>query len=217
MIYKYIFNNNSFEYLIFIIFVIFFIGYCFNNSNLTSKGVLGIMIGILIAWIFIDFNIEKKKNKLKSIDNMVNKSYLFKDLYNYENALVIYYESYDFGINNILEFKKSIENFLEMMEIYNKIKIDKDINIFYFNKLQNKYQKCIDSFKSLEMTVEYYQLNKFYTNSNKLNNLLNTYIDECILLNNKIIYVNGYNIYKKKLYKDPREFNYNNNYNNNMI
>ena len=103
------------------------------------------------------------------------------------------------------------------MDIYNKTKFLKDINIFYIYTLQSKYKKCINSFKNLEITVEYFQLNDFYLNINKLNNLLMRYLDECIDINNNDIDINGYNIYKKKIYKGPKEYNFDNKYNNNMI
>lgn len=217
MIYKYIFNNISFDYLIFIIFIIFFIGYCFNQSNFNSKGVLGILIGIIIAWLFIDFYKDKKINKSKSIDSMVKKTHLFKNLDKYHDALFIFNDSYQFGKNNIIDFRKSIDYFVEMMEIYNKIKIIEDKNIFLLNNLQSKYQQCISSFKSLEITIEYFELKKFYILANRLNNLLLKYVDECIELNNKEIDTKGYNIYKKKVYKDPKEYNYDYKYNSNMI
>lgn len=217
MIYDYIFDNISYNYLIFVIFIIFLIGYCFNKSNFTSKGVLGIIIGIIIGWILIDFNRSIKKDEIESIKNMKDKSYLFKDLGQYEEALILFYNSYQFGKNNLIDFKKSIGYFIEMMNIYNLIKITEDRNIFLQTSLQNKYQQCINSFKSLELTIEYFQIDKFRKITNSLNNLLLNYVNDCIDLNNKYIETNGFSIYNRKLYKDPKEYNYNIEYNDNMI
>ena len=215
MIYTYISNISSYNYFIFIILIILFIGNSFNKLNIGTKGILGIIIGIFIAWILIDYNITIVNNKKNAIKNMVNKSYLLKNLEPYEKALVIYYNSLGFSKYNITEYKNSIKYYLEMMKIYNILK--ENNSIYYQNKLNNKYLQCINSFKSLELTIDNYYINNFYNSVNKLNKLLLNYIDECIKINNKDIEENGYNIFKKKLYKDPKEYNYNENYSNNMI
>lgn len=218
MIYKYIFKNNSLNFIVLIIFLIFLISYSFNKINYTSKGVLGIFIGIFIGWILMDRNITNKRMKVNNIDIMVNSDALFQNLGEYEEALNIFYKCLSFSKYNILEFKNSIKYFLEMMEFYKLIKQKGSYNIFYQTKLEAKYYQCINSFKSIELNLSDNEMSFFYKKANELNNLLLGYLHECNDINNKDINDNNYNIFKRKiLYKDPKEYNYNSNYNSNLI
>ena len=212
MIYNYINSIYSKKVIFVSIIFIFYTIYSINSSNLSIKGIVGIILSLFLAWYIIDKykSTEAKHNIL--INHIVNEIPILKNLINYEDILMFYYNNKDMMDNDYIHYKKSVLNCVEMINMYEYIKKNYDLKnnkyrtIRYdYNILLNKYYHCINNFKSMEFNIFSYSL---INKAEKLNNILLYYISDIINVNNNDIKYNGFNTYKNYIYSNsPIEYN----------
>lgn len=205
MIYNYINSISSKKTIVLSIIIIFYTIYSINSSNLSIKGIIGIIISLLFAWYIIDKekSIIQKQNTF--INDIIFEVPLLKKLSKYEDVFMFFYNNKDLINNDYIHYKQSVKYCIEMISIYELIKLQSNSNIKYnYDIMLNNYYHCLNNFKSMEFNIFNYPL----TNEiNKLNNILLQYVNEIIHLNNDNININGYKVYKKYIYNSPMEYN----------
>jgi hypothetical protein len=211
MIYDYINSIHLKKTLILSIIIIFYTISSINSSNLSIKGIVGIIISLLLAWYIFD----KEKSTIKKsnilIHNIIDEIPILKGLSNYENILMFFYNNKVLINHDYIHYKRSVYYCIEMISLYELIKKQskhKDNNYkrikYNYDIMLNKYNHCIKNFKSMEFNVFNYPL---INKTTDLNNILLQYVNEIIHINNENIDTDGLKIYKNYIHNTPIEYN----------
>ena len=83
MIYKYLNSVYSKKTIISSVIISLYIIYSLNYSNLTTKGVLGILISLIFVWYIIDKDKSLVKDHDVMISNIIIEIPILKDLKKY--------------------------------------------------------------------------------------------------------------------------------------
>lgn len=196
MIYNYINSISSNKTLILSIIILFYVSYSVNFSNLSVKGILGIIISLVFVWYIFDKDKSLIKEHDLKIKKIIKEIPILEPLSNFEELILFYYRNKLLINYDYLNYKKSVLYCIEMTDIYTKI-INEDIkNRFLYDILIKKYYQCINNFKNMEYNIH---SNNLFNVIEELNLILSKYINEVITKNNEYIDNNGYNIYRKKI------------------
>lgn len=210
MIYQYI-NNLGSNFYILLLTILLYISYSINNINYSIKGVIGLLIGMIVIWFFID----KKKNDFNKdtfiINNILEENPLLSILKNNNDIILFYFNCIKYSTFDYSNFKKSIIYFSKFITIYNFIvdsyKLNKKYMSYYYDILIKNSELCLYYFKNLQFTLPIYLIDDFYKNTNKLNFILENHIHFIISLNNKHIKQFGYSNLNKPIYKEALYYN----------
>lgn len=211
MIYNYINSIYSKNVILTSILIVFYTIYSINNSNLSIKGIIGMILSLIIAWYIIDKDKNTTSKHDMLIKSIVKEIPILKKLIKHENILMFFYNNRDLINHDYIHYKKSVNSCIELINKYENIKKKynlhnksyKTISYDYDIALNNFYSS-INNFKSMEFNVFNYPL---ANESEKLNKILLYYIDDITYMNNNNIKINGFTTYNKIIYNHPLEFN----------
>jgi len=204
MIYKYLNSVYSKKTIISSVIISLYIIYSLNYSNLTTKGVLGILISLIFVWYIIDKDKSLVKDHDVMISNIIIEIPILKGLKKYEELILFFYKSKVIMKYDYVNYKKSILSVTQMITNYEYIKNNSKNIRFLFDIFFNDYHLSIKHFKNMEFNLKNYNILK---EVNILNKLLLFYVDDIILYNNNNLELNGYNIFKNKIDNSILPFN----------
>lgn len=204
MIYKYLNSVYSKKTIISSVIISLYIIYSLNYSNLTTKGVLGILISLIFVWYIIDKDKSLVKDHDVMISNIIIKIPILKDLKKYEELILFFYKNKVIMKYDYVNYKKSILSVTQMITNYEYIKNNSKNIRFLFDILLKDYHLSIKHFKNMEFNLKNYNILK---EVNILNKLLLFYVDDIILYNNNNLELNGYNVFKNKIDNSILPFN----------
>ena len=132
--------------------ILFAVLLSFNVSNLNVKNILSIIIAFVLILILNYFNninenkiqdrYKKIKKEIKFLENIYDNDFL--DFYD-KNKVFMQYDIYN--------FKKSILNLEQFIEVYNRISMNSHLKHYQFNILEQKMYLCLHHFKSIEFNI----------------------------------------------------------------
>lgn len=210
MIYQYI-NNLGSNFYVLLLIILLYISYSINNINYSVKGSVGLLIGIIIIWFFIDKKKTDSSKDMFIINNILKENPLLSILKNNNEIILFYFNCIRYSTFDYTNFKKSIIYFSKFIQIYNFIiesyNSDDKYTIYYYDNLIQNSEQCLQYFKNLQFTLPVYLSDDFYEKTNKLNSILKTRINSIISLNNNHIKQFGYSNLNKPIYKEALYYN----------
>jgi hypothetical protein len=171
------------------IFIVFILS---NYYNITFS----LFIGLIFYAIIVSYFYTKHKNT--QIDTQekldIQKKYI-KDIQK-ENIVdfLFYLKSYEIFSKAIyLDIETLFKNFINL---YDSCIINNDLINEYFSTMVDLKINILKKIKSFDLNGYHYFSNKINLEDmqNRAENILDNYLEELILINNKNIYYNGYNI-----------------------
>ena len=188
--------NNEGEQMIFnyaIIFVIFI--FIFNNLNFNMTILLGLLFATIVVYYWYHYRTENNLINTQIYDDKFNIVNPYKkSLKKYNNIVDSLFYIEDFKKFNIPNYNKITNLFENFTSLYDNCLIDNSFIGNYYNTLNNiKYNiiDCIGKFNYTTNSSTY--SDKLNDAQNKIEKLLNDYIDKIISIQNNDIKENGYN------------------------
>jgi len=207
MLYNYLESLKSQKILVLCVFIIFVSMYTFDRINITSKGVFGIFIGLIICWYFIDKKITIKNDNKELILKIINELPLLKDLENEEDLILFYYDNKVLLDYDIINFNNSVINAINFIKVFKRIDIGSELGHYQFDILEKHRYLCLEYFRQIEYNIPNQKNIIKYMKSNLL--ALSKILDKYLTKNlKKLDNDNNYDIYYKFINKSRvKEFN----------
>jgi len=208
MIYNYLNLTDSHKVFIECIFIIFLSVYLFNKLNVSIKGVLGVFVGIIIAWFYYDKIISIKKQKNKNLDEMKQQIPILKSLNDETDLILFYYNNKNLSNYDIINYYQSVNNAILFIEIYNRIMKNTQLGYYQYDVLEKHMILCLQHYNKIEFSISNQKDVNNYLKHNleNLNSILSKYMNKVILHLNKN---NTTDIFVKKNDLNPKVKEYN--------
>jgi hypothetical protein len=211
-------NKLYFNYFFLFLFFLFLS----THFNLSFNLFFWILISAFIIFIINNFynqqfidntnkNIQKFNNIFPNHSDKLKFS-LFQKYTDFNDFLFYLLDIKHF---NSFVFDNIISDLNKFLILYEQCFIDLNLINSNFNKMIDIRQNTLKNIESIFISNSNSDFSKFNSNILRILSILNKYIDNIVLLQNKNIYYNGYNIYTKIIDNYPvTEFNRNfNNFN----
>lgn len=201
---------NSSELFIYIIIIIISIT-IINYYNISFKGIIGLFIGLIIAYIFYNkkiLELSAYNNNLKLKLELIKPS---PKLFNkYPDLINLFFNIREFYDYNNKAMENCIENVDSILQLYSDINIgikycDKNVDVIKIlkNNALNNLHSIIFSLENNKILEK-----KLKKALNELHIILNYFEDNVIDICNKKIDKYGYTYDKKYIYKNgPKAYN----------
>ena len=132
--------------------ILFAVLLAFNVSNLNVKNILS----IIIAFVFIltlNYYNNINENRLQDRYKKIKKEIKFLENIDDFNFLDFYNKNKVFMQYDIYNFKKSILNLEQFIEVYNRINMNSHLKHYQFNIMEQKMYLSLYHFKSIEHNI----------------------------------------------------------------
>ena len=206
MIYNYLELLKSQKIFLVCIVIIFISIYIFDRINVNVKGTIGIFIGLIICWYFID-----KKNTIKNENkNMIyeikQELPVLKQLEDYDDLILFYFKNKSLIDYDIINFDNSISNAISFIKVFKRIISKSELSHYQFDILEKHRYLCLEYFRNIELNIPNQKnlIEYLRNNLDELSLILNKYLTN----NLKILNNNDYDIYYKFINTSKvKEFN----------
>ena len=205
-------NQILFFYGVFLVIVILI----FTNINFS----VSLFIGLIFYCIIISYNHTYNQNNKISEKYKISEKSKSVDILE-ENSKII---DFVFYLKSYKQFSTLIYNNIvtllkNFIELYNDCIKNKKLINNYYSVLENLKLKVLYSLESFNLNGA--NLKELYKNKLEIEKILNTYLENLLLLNKKDIYYNGYNTNTKILTTNNvleyNRFDYENEYNRGIL
>lgn len=188
------YENNKKKFLIGIgLFIVVFLSSFYNIT-------FGLFVGLLLYAIIVSFIYTTDKNtEINNTQKLEIKKERVKDIKNKDVVDFLFYlKSYQIYSKDIyLKIKILFQNFIL---IYDNCLIDNDLINTSYDTMMDIKLKILKNIKSFDLNGYHYSEGnvKLEDIQEQAQKIMDNYLDDLILINNKSIYYNGFNIKTKK-------------------
>tara|TARA_B100000886_G_scaffold570_1_gene423 strand:- start:1210 stop:1821 length:612 start_codon:yes stop_codon:yes gene_type:complete len=185
---------DSVDYLKYTI-LIFLVSFLVQYSNISVRGLIGIFFGLIIISLIIYNNFYNETKEKNYITQIKKKIPLLNDI-NDINILEFYYKNYYLSKNDQNNFKKSIDNIVIFLNLYQELKKSSFLINYKYEVLEKYMYLTIKYFSNIQLNIYLNKesLNLFSNEIIKLENILDKYILDIKKYINKY---SNYNIFYK--------------------
>lgn len=199
-------KTTTFLALIIIIFSIFY----FKNKRIGLNIFLGLIISIAIISYINERNVVLKEEaqEQQNIEYEAIKP-TSENIKEHNELIDFFFSIQDFYRYNPPAYEEMIDNVQSFLEVYNIINIGTKACDDYFKIADSKRMNALNALQSLIYTipVEKMVIDKFDRAHERLETLLNKYLNEMLDSCNNNLIMNGYNIYRHPNHPGPKEAN----------
>lgn len=188
------YENNKKKFLFGIgLFIVIFLSSFYNIT-------FGLFVGLLIYSLVISFVYTTDKNtEINNTQKLELKKEQVKDTENKDIVDFLFYlKSYQIYSEDIyLNIKTLFDNFIRL---YDDCIINTDLINSYYDTMVGLKINILRNIKSFDLNGYHYTEGniKLEDIQNRAEKIIDNYLDDLILINNKTIYYNGFNIKTKK-------------------
>ena len=195
---------DSIDYLKYTI-LLFFISFLVQYSNISVRGLIGIFFGVIIISLVIYsnfYNETKQKNHIMEIKKKIPLLNNINDI----NILEFYYKNYYLSKNDQNNYKKSIDNIIIFLNLYEELKKSSFLIHYKYDVLEKYMYLTIKYFSNIQLNIYLNKesLNIFSNEIIKLQNILDKYILDIKKYVNRS---SGYNIEYKNTFDSIIPYN----------
>lgn len=213
---------NDIEYQQLFKYIIIFIisSYMFSKVNIGLNNIIGGAIGLVIVFIMIGKVNSKKDSNAHELNNKYN-SIIPLPIHGTEYPEIIEYlhSIREFYFYNKRAFSSMVKNFDMLIQIYKNVKNGVRYCKYHYDIASEKRKSALNNLHSIIYSLEDDRAlkHKLIESVKYLQVLTGKYLNYIENICNDDIEQNGYNIEKSKIESDqPRPFNIDDSYNNNL-
>lgn len=203
-------NSDSSTKFLYICIILFFI-WIFKRVSIGLNIVFGILLGTLLI-LYINSNKQEVIADVKETEKVKSESIRPqpKKIQNYTDLLDFVFSIQDFYVYNPLAFEDIVDNLDYFLTIYEESKIIESTAGINYGLAERKKQEAVNALNSLIFNVPTNKIiiDKLERSTDKLNELLDNYLQELYDINKKYINDFGYDRNTRVITKGPKEANY---------
>lgn len=205
--------NNKILFRNIIIILIFI--YIFNKLEVSISVILGLVLSVaVIMYLYSkekkqsdleEEQLEEKKNTIKpKLNKLVEVPHQNDDLIDFLFSIQDFYRF------NPQAYEEMVDNLEGFFTVYETIFNTSELSNYYYQIAESKKNNALNSLQSLIFTLPNEKLftDKYDRAHKRLETIMNKYLNELYDRCERYLISDGYDIFKRKIYNGPKEYNH---------